>query len=99
MGGARVGGGGGTGAGRAANRPGCFAGAGGALQRWAPLMAELHGKGLEPRLPADVEETEMHTDATCTSTGLRPYIKDFPPDNDAGCARIGSPLRWLQGHM
>ncbi len=88
--------------GRDDNTPAGFTGASGALQVWAPLMADMHARGLEPRLPSDVEEIEidpvtgLRADSGCAETVLIPYIKDYPLENYAACAHGRSPLRWLQ---
>ena len=88
--------------GRDDNTPAGFTGASGALQIWAPLMADMRARGLQPRLPADVEEIQidpasgLRADSGCAETVLIPYIKDYPLETYASCAHGRSPLRWLQ---
>ncbi len=88
--------------GRDDNSPAGFTGASGALSIWAPLMKDLGTRGLEPRLPENVEEiaidsqTGLRADDSCSDTVLIPYMKDYPPDKYAPCAGGRSPLRWLQ---
>jgi penicillin-binding protein 1B len=84
--------------GRDDNAPTGFEGATGALRIWAPLMRDLHAKGVDPTTPAGVEEalidpaTGLRADQHCAGALMVPFVQGTVPQANAPCANASKSL-------